>query len=75
MNRQEIDEKKAIGTWLNIDLPMPSDAGEDEDAPHEFLEQHRYLDLDEDGYSEPYIVMVHKESFAVGRIGAKFDPN
>jgi len=25
-------------------------------APHEFLEQHTWLDLDEDGYKEPYIV-------------------
>jgi hypothetical protein len=32
----------------------------DRDKPHEFLEQHRYWDLDEDGYPEPYIVTVHK---------------
>ena len=45
----------------------------DEDAPYEILEQHRYLDLDEDGYKEPYIVVVERESQKVLRIVARFD--
>jgi chaperonin GroES len=45
----------------------------DMDAPHLFLEQHRLLDLDEDGYPEPYIVTVHHASQKVCRIAANFD--
>lgn len=46
---------------------------DDEDAPHLFLEQHRWLDLDDDGYKEPYIVTVHKDSEKVIRIAPRFD--
>lgn len=49
-------------------------AGGDDDRPHMFLEQHRLLDLDEDGYPEPYIVTVHKASSKVVRIVANFSP-
>jgi chaperonin GroES len=48
------------------------DAGDD-DAPIEFLEQHRRLDLDDDGYAEPYIVTIHKSSSKVARIVARYD--
>ena len=45
----------------------------DMSAPHEVLEQHRYLDLDGDGYAEPYIVSVHKDTQQVLRIVARFN--
>ncbi len=44
-----------------------------EDAYPEILEQHGFLDLDEDGYEEPYIITVHKKSGKVLRIVARFD--
>jgi chaperonin GroES len=44
----------------------------DTSAPREFLEQHRYLDLDGDGYQEPYICTVDKETKQVVRIVARF---
>ena len=44
----------------------------DTDGPHVFLEQHRLLDLDEDGYPEPYVVTVHKGSQKVCRIKANW---
>lgn len=70
---QEIEERKLSGLWLDIDLPCPSSDGDnDDDAPHMFLEQHRFIDLDEDGYKEPYIVTVHKDSCQVVRIVANF---
>lgn len=47
----------------------------DEDAPHIFLEQHRWWDLDDDGYKEPYVVTVHKDSEQVVRVVARFDTN
>jgi len=73
----EIENKKRAGEYLDIDLgnaaPVEGADGSDEDAPHMFLEQHRYLDLDEDGYREPYIVTVHKDSCKVVRIVANYD--
>ncbi|WP_213775099.1 hypothetical protein [Bradyrhizobium sp. dw_78] len=49
-------------------------ASDDPDAPIDFLEQHRWLDLDEDGLDEPYIVTVHKDSAYVARIKARYEP-
>ena len=42
---------------------------------HDIVEQHCYLDLDEDGYEEPYIVIVHKDYGKVLRILPRFDKN
>lgn len=39
----------------------------------EVYEQHRYLDLDDDGYEEPYIVTVAKDCAKVLRIVARYD--
>jgi len=47
----------------------------DSSAPIVLIEQHRYLDLDGDGYQEPYIVTVHRESQEVCRIKARFLPS
>ena len=38
-----------------------------------FLEQHTWLDLDADGYAEPYIVTFEKESGRVARIVARWE--
>lgn len=54
------------------DKQQPVDG--DDDAPQMFLEQHRLLDLDEDGYPEPYIVTVHLATSKVCRIVANFGP-
>ncbi len=35
-------------------------------------EQHSYLDLDDDGYEEPYIITMHKESNKILRIVARY---
>lgn len=45
---------------------------DDQDMPVEILEQHCYFDLDGDGYKEPYVVLVHKESRQVLRIVQRF---
>lgn len=44
----------------------------DEDTPFRMLEQHRLLDLDGDGYAEPYIVTIEEGSKAVLRLVARF---
>ena len=46
----------------------------DSQKREEFLEQCRYLDLDEDGLSEPYVVTVHRDTKKVVRIDPAFDP-
>ncbi|MEO1503127.1 MAG: hypothetical protein AAFU68_02760 [Pseudomonadota bacterium] len=51
-----------------------SETNDDTLAPQMFLEQHRWLDLDDDGYMEPYIVTVHEESQEVVRIVANWTP-
>ena len=45
----------------------------DADTPFRTLEQHRLLDLDQDGYAEPYIVTIEEQSRKVLRIAARFD--
>lgn len=44
----------------------------DHDAPYELLEQHRTLDLDGDGYAEPYVVTVRYDTSQVLRIVPRF---
>lgn len=44
----------------------------DPSASIELLEQHRYLDLDGDGYEEPYIVTIVKDTQQVLRIVARY---
>lgn len=46
--------------------------GRDDDEPRKVLEQHRYLDLDGDGYKEPYIVTVDLTTRQVLRIVARY---
>ena len=70
----DIWERKRDGLWLDADLGRGQGENEpDDDLPHEFIEQHRYIDLDDDGYAEPYIVTVHKERKKVVRILARYD--
>lgn len=45
------------------------------DIPYIILEQHRWLDLDDDGYEEPYIVTVDYNSQQVLRITARYNAN
>lgn len=49
--------------------------GNDKLTPRLILEQHTFLDLDDDGYYEPYIVTVDYESRTLLRIGARFRQN
>jgi hypothetical protein len=62
--------------WLDIDLDQitPDNVATEPDTEkyYTFLEQHKYLDLDGDGYEEPYIVTVEKDSQRVVRIVARY---
>lgn len=69
----EITERIRAGVFRDVDLGLPADSDGDDDAPHEFLEQHRRWDLDKDGYPEPYVITIHKETAKVVRIVTGFD--
>lgn len=67
----QIRQKMRAGFFREVTL---SPLTEDEEAPRPLLEQHRYLDLDDDGLDEPYIVTVDQETRQVLRIEANFSP-
>lgn len=82
MSPRILKERQLNGTFLDIDLgkaPMPLEVKNapenDKTTPYTLIEQHTYIDLDEDGYPEPYIVTFHLESGKVLRISARFDEN
>ena len=73
----EIVERIAAGVFIDFDIKelgqaTDPDGNSDEETPHLFLEQHRWYDLDDDGYQEPYIVTVHEESQKLVRIAPRF---
>lgn len=71
--KNDVTERIRGGIFVDIEVGTPSGEISDEDGHHEFLEQHCWYDLDEDGYKEPYIVTVLKETSEVVRIVARFD--
>lgn len=66
----EIETRVRSGQFIKVDLEIDE---ADKDKAQQFIEQHRRLDLDEDGYPEPYIVTIHKPSEKVVRIVADFE--
>jgi len=66
----EIEEFIRSGQWATI--RYDGEDGDDPDALVEIYEQHRLIDLDGDGYPEPYVVTLNK-SGEVARIVACFD--
>jgi chaperonin GroES len=83
INERKMKQRVTAGLWLDIDLDAPTadEAAKNKNAPSEvdattpyvFIEQHTYLDLDDDGYKEPYIVTFHKTTGKVVRIAARYD--
>jgi chaperonin GroES len=71
--KNDVIERVRGDVFVDVQLGTPVGATNDEDAPHEFIEQHCWYDLDDDGYKEPYIVTVVKETSEVARIVARFD--
>lgn len=67
----EIRERVASGVFA--DLEYHAEDSEDTAAPVAFIEQHCRLDLDGDGYGEPYIITVHVASQKCARLVADFD--
>ena len=80
MSPRILKERQLNGTFLDVDLgTAPTPEGKqgapayDETTPFTIIEQHTYLDLDDDDYPEPYVVTFHLESSKVLRIAARFD--
>lgn len=87
--KNEVQERINSGIFLDLELPTPSSFEQDyndktnrvlsntEDdelvTPYLFLEQHTWLDLDDDGYKEPYVVTLDYNTKKVFRITARFD--
>lgn len=70
----EVEERFRSGVWATVPLPVTENEKDQSDtAPIDFLEQHCRLDLDGDGYPEPYIVTLVRESGHVVRIVPCFD--
>jgi chaperonin GroES len=87
LNARQVKERQLNGLWLeDLDFGDPNLAEVDirdnnapttvdSTTPFVFVEQHGYLDLDEDGYKEPYIITFHRATGKVVRIVARFDEN
>lgn len=80
MSKRLYQERVNAELFLDTDIgnpQMPEGPGaapaNDATTPFTFIEQHTFLDLDDDGYEEPYIVTFHRESGTVLRIVARFD--
>lgn len=80
MSQRLYKERVNAEVFLDTDIgtpKMPDGATNapavDRTTPFTFVEQHTFLDLDDDGYEEPYIVTFQKESGIVLRITARFD--
>jgi len=88
LTKRQIKERQNQGIYLDVDLGTPSadsldpttsvnaafqrSGNDDETTPYLILEQHTYLDLDKDGYTEPYIITVDEASKTVLRIVPRF---
>jgi chaperonin GroES len=77
---RKLKERQQSGLWLDVELgTAPQPMGEmnvpmvDSTTPYTMIEQHTFLDLDDDGYKEPYVVTFHLESKKVLRIVARYD--
>lgn len=69
----EIEERFRRGVWRR--MPIVGSEGEDtidEDASQAFVEQLCRIDLDRDGYDEPYIVTVHEKTQTAVQVRANW---
>lgn len=90
LSKRKVKERQNEGLFRDVELPDPAsdtvlhkngtnaafqlESQEDETTPYTILEQHTFLDLDDDGYSEPYIVTMEAQSKEILRIVPRFSP-
>ena len=84
LTERQIKERQLKKIYREVELTGPGDLPEeskdstmDDDStlPYTILEQHCFLDLDGDGYSEPYIATVDKNSRELYRLVPRFNEN
>lgn len=71
LTQNEIEGQIRAGIFIDFSYRAHA-TDEDSEQPQQMIEQHRYLDLDEDGYREPYIVTVHREAAIAVSIRANY---
>ena len=88
MSPRKVKERQNEGIFLDTHLPRPTandvlandrvnrsfqlESDDDKTTDYTLIEQHCFLDLDDDGYAEPYIVTVEYNSNRVLRIVPRF---
>lgn len=72
MYPHEIRERIAAGIWKTIPIEQDMPEAQDDQGIVDMLEQRCLIDLDEDGYPEPYVVTLTKRG-DVARIAPCFD--
>lgn len=71
LSKNDVIERERSGAFTkNIVENMKSTNDQDTEI---FLEQHCWYDLDKDGYEEPYIVTLHKDTQSLCRIVPRFE--
>jgi chaperonin GroES len=80
LSPRKVKERQQSGVWLDVELGKATTPEgvmnapvEDSTTPHQFVEQHTFIDLDDDEYEEPYIVTFQRTSGKVVRIVARYD--
>lgn len=69
MTEGDIITRQRMGLYREFTITDPDENPEDAaSGMYQLIEQHCFLDLDEDGYSEPYIVTFHPKSGNICRI-------
>lgn len=68
MSHNEVIENMRLGLFRKIDRIIEDKEAED----YELIEQHTLIDLDDDGYKEPYIVVFERGSGEVLRVVARY---
>lgn len=82
-SKSEYEARVHAGIWSEIDIYTENDNGDagsneaegaktSDDNCNTFYEQYGWLDLDEDGVDEPYIITVHVNTKTVVRVAARF---
>lgn len=72
LERPNAPQLSALDQTRNVAQGMDAPASVDPTTPYEILEQHTWLDLDCDGYAEPVVVFMHKDTKQILRIAARF---
>lgn len=70
--KNDVHERELSGIFVEGACDV-MDKSDEEDRDELFIEQHCWIDLDDDDYQEPYIVTIHKDSEMVCRIVPRYD--